>query len=281
MLRSVSILAFASALLACSSPEEMNQGIDPGDGETARETLDRRVAADAAAVEYIDEESNGEAARDFAYSWPAQVSAIEPLAALLAQARDEELAKQKAEWEQSVEEFADAEDGYQCITCVNRSYAKNWTVAVDTPRFLVAVAETYTYTGGAHGNTQFDAILWDREAERGNGAAMRPVELFVDPVALENTAFGDYCQALLEAKRDKLEIDISAMNKFEGCPSVSELVVVPTSSDGSVFDGIRFLAAPYVAGSFAEGPYEFAIPVTANILTAVKTAYREQFSLPE
>lgn len=268
-------------LLACSSPDEVGDEIAAGQGESAQAALDRRLGEGAEPVEFKDEEARGEAARDFAYLWPAQVSAIEPFAAMLTQERDKALADQKAEWEQSVAEFADAEDGYQCITCVNRYYSKSWTVAADTPRFLVMLGTTEVYTGGAHGNTDFDALMWDREANDGAGAAMRPVALFVDEVALENTAYGDYCQSLLEARRDKLEIDITAMNKFDNCPSVSELVVLPLASDGKRFDTIRFVAAPYVAGSYAEGPYEFEIAVNDLILSVVKPEYRGAFALAE
>lgn len=275
------VSGLAIALIACSSPEEMGEQIARTEGESVQDALERRVAAGAEPVEFRDEQSVGDAARDFTYGWPAQVSAIAPLAAMLAQARNEELAKQQAEWEQSLEEFADPQDGFQCVSCVNRSYSKNWKVSADTPRFLVLTGETFTYTGGAHGNSAFDAVAWDREANGGEGAALRPIDLFVNAVALENTAYGDYCQALLEVKRDKLDIDIAAMNPFDGCPSVSELVVVPLSSDGRTFDRLQFLAAPYVAGSYAEGPYEFVIPITPALLEVVKPEYRAAFESSE
>lgn len=273
MIRWGLVTGVLAVLLACSSPEEIAAEVSEAQGESAAETLERRTAAGFAPVAFADEETRGEAARDFAYNWPAQVSAIAPLAAILETTRDGELAKQKAEWEASVAEFGDM----GCITCINRSYAKSWEVVTDTPRFLVLSAETYTYTGGAHGNSQFDALLWDREEEK----AMKPVELFVDPVALENTAFGDYCQALLEAKREKLSVDISEMNPFDGCPGVGELVVIVTASDGEHFDSITFLAAPYVAGSYAEGPYVFSIPMTDALLEAVKPEYCEEFALAQ
>lgn len=278
MLRWTFIAGAAAALLACSSPEEIAAGVADGQGETAAERLDRRVAAGFEPAEFIDEESNGEAARDFAFSWPAQVSAIAPLAAMLGQARDEELAKQKAEWNASVAEFADAEDGYQCITCVNRSYAKSWLVAADTPRFLVLGAETFTYTGGAHGNTVYHGLIWDRDGNDGEGEALAQLSLFTDPVALEGTANGAYCAVLLAARGERLEMNIAEMDPLEDCPAITELVVLPKSSDGERFDQLTFLAAPYVAGSYAEGAYEFAIPVTEAIIAAVKPRYREAFA---
>ncbi|WP_282073343.1 hypothetical protein, partial [Janibacter hoylei] len=83
-----------------------------------------------------------------------------------------------------------------------------------------------------HGNSNFDALLWDRQANDGAGEAMRPIALFVNEVTIENIANGEYCQALLEARGERLEMNIEGLNKFEDCPSVADLVVVPTSSDG-------------------------------------------------
>lgn len=277
MVRWLFIAGSLPILLACSSPEEMGQEIATAQGESVEATLKRRVAAGSAPTEFSDNETRGEAERDFAYGWPAQVSAIAPLAEMLESARDDALTAQKTEWEQSVAEFADM----GCITCINRSYSKNWSVAADTPRFLVVSGETFTYTGGAHGNSTFDALAWDREGDDGAGEVMDPVNLFVDPVALENVAYGDYCQSLLEERGRKFDQSIEGMNKFENCPSVAELVVIPLSSDGKTFDRINFLAAPYVAGSFAEGPYEFAIPMTDTLLTIVRPKYRDAFSVPQ
>lgn len=281
MLRWTFIVGAGAMLLACSSPDQIAAGVQDKQGESAAETLDRRAAVGFDPVEFIDEESRGEAARDFAYGWPAQATAIAPLAAILEAARSEELARQKAEWEESVAEFATAEDGYECFSCVNRSYAKSWLVAADTPRFLVLAAENFTYTGGAHGNTQYDGIVWDRDAKGEAGEALAPLALFVDPVALENTVHGDYCKTLLTLRGERLEFDISDVNPFDECPPVTEFVVLPKSSDGERFDQLAFLAAPYVAGSYAEGSYEFSIPVTEAILGAVKPEYRGAFAVAQ
>lgn len=254
----------AAALMACSSPKELSENA----GVAER-------TSDAQPTEFKDEESEGEAARDFAYAWPAEASAIPALAAHLTERRDAALDEQKREWRESVEEFSEL----GCITCVSRSYGMTWEVSADTTRMLVLTGNRFTYTGGAHGNSFFEALAWDREANDGAGAALEPVALFASESALENTAFGDYCEALLEQRGERLDMEISGMNKFESCPSVSELVVVPLSSDGATFDRVQFLAAPYVAGSFAEGPYIFDIPMTAALMDAVKPEYRGAFSI--
>jgi hypothetical protein len=278
MVRSLSVVCTVPVLLACSSPQDMGESIGLDAGESAEETLARRLAPGSEPGAFTDEEKRGEAARDFAYNWPRQVSAIAPLAAMLQSARDQELARQKAEWEESVAEFAQPDDTYECFSCVNRSYVKSWVVAADTPRLLVIGAETYTYSGGAHGNTNYDALVWDRRANGGKGAAMNPVALFASPAAFEAAVRADFCAALLVARSERLEMNVAGIDPLEECPGIAELVVVPTSSDGRMFDTIQFLAAPYVAGSYAEGPYTINVPVTEAVLAAVKPDYRAEFA---
>lgn len=269
--------AALAPLLACSSPEEMAAGVNDGEGETSAETLDRRTAAGFDAMDFADEDKRGEAARDFSFSWPAQVSAIPPLARMLKQELERQLSQQQREWEASVAEFGDGTGEGSCVSCVNRSFSKQWAVVADTPRFLVLAGETYTYTGGAHGNTGYEGLVWDREAQDGKGEAMGPEGFFTAPTALENAAKGAYCEALNQARREKRGGEGLPTDMFDNCPTIDELVVLPKSSDGEHFDQITFIAAPYVAGSYAEGTYEFTIPVTDAILDVVKAQYRDAF----
>jgi len=225
---------------------------------------------------FEDSETKGVAERSFSYSYDQEVAAHPTLAAVIRAQEEAALAKQKAQWNEAVDEFGDM----NCITCVSRLYTNTWEVAATTGRFLMLQSERWTYTGGAHGNSFFSALGWDHEGgEAGEGAAFRPVDMFVNETALENTAFGDYCAALLEQKGERLDLDTAKMSPFDGCPSVTELVVIPLSSDGGKFDRLRFLAAPYVAGSFAEGPYSFEIPVTEAVIGVVKPEFADHFAL--
>jgi hypothetical protein len=40
---------------------------------------------------------------------------------------------------------------------------------------------------------------------------------------------------------------------------------------------ITFHADPYVAGPYAEGDYDISLPVTAEVIAALKPAYRSSF----
>lgn len=233
-------------------------------------------AAEPKDQEFEDSETKGLAERSFGYSWGPEVSAIPALAEVIRSQEEAALAKQKADWNEAVEEFGEL----GCITCVARGYSNSWEVVTKTKRFVMVQSESWIYTGGAHGNSLFKALGWDRKGgEDGQGAAFRPVDMFMSETALENTAYGDYCASLLAQKGERMGLDISEMNPFDGCPSVTELVVTPLSSDGVQFDRVQFLAAPYVAGSFAEGPYTFEIPVTPAVLAAVSPEFSEHFIL--
>jgi hypothetical protein len=276
----------AVGLAAAFSAEQASAELGANQMETENSTAETGAvtgAERAAVIEFKDVQKDGEAARDFTYSWPTEVSAIEGLTQLLTLKRDKALAQQKQGWEASVEEFGNGESAdtgeITCITCINRSFVMTWKVAAQTPRFMVLLGERYSYSGGAHGNTIFDALLWDSEAKDGASAQIRPVDLFIDPVALENTAYGEYCAALNLVRSERRGLDADKVNPLADCPGVSDLVVTLGSSDGQTFDGVFFHAAPYVAGAYAEGPYEFAIAVSPAIIEAVKPEYRDAFTI--
>ncbi|KPF62080.1 hypothetical protein IP79_13775 [Porphyrobacter sp. AAP60] len=272
-------LAFCAAMLAaCSSPEDVADKTGVGKatatasaGGNAAATASAAAAAEqaAGAVAFEDNSSKDEAVREFAYSWPAQVSAVPELVGRLTGERDTLLADQKAEWNEAIREFA----GQDCVSCVNRGFEKSWQVVADLPRYLSLSADFYVYTGGAHGNSAHDALVWDREAK----AAFDPKAMFTSPAALQ-TALGDaWCKALKVERMKRMGDDYSDDGFFQ-CPPIADLTVLPGSSNKQTFNRIGLLAAPYVAGSYAEGTYEVTLPVTAAVLKAVKPEYKAAFA---
>ncbi|MBD2842519.1 DUF4163 domain-containing protein [Erythrobacter rubeus] len=247
----------AMALTACSSPAEV--------GEDVGVKLANGVEAEGL------RSLTGE--YEFEYSWPREAAAVPALRELMRTLAEED---QAALNEAAREAKSDADEfGYPF-----RSYTREtkWAVAADTPRLLWLSASTYFYTGGAHGNTDFGAIVWDREAE----LALAPLALFNASEAIENALREPYCAGLLAAQEKRLgEGFVNEGDLFAGCPALSELTLSASSAEGAAIDGLILIAAPYVAGSFAEGPYEIALPVTPQILEAVKPEYRGAFAVPE
>ena len=263
--------ALAALLAGCSSPEEVAKGT----GVAAQASASAAPAATAAAaapgaVAFTDNQGKDDAAREFSYSWPAEVSAVPALARRLTAERDKLLAEQKAEWEEAKREFA----GEDCVACINRSFEKSWEVVADLPRFLSLSATFYVYSGGAHGNGAFDALVWDREAQ----AFFDPKALFCSEAALQDALGETWCKALKAERMKRLGEDYYEDGIFT-CPAIADLTVLAGSSDKRRFDRIGLLAAPYVAGAYAEGSYEVTLPVTPKVLAAVKPEYKAAFAL--
>ncbi len=257
-------------LAGCSSPEEVARGTGASSAAVATPPVPPTPPAPAPGeVAFTDNASQGEATREFAYAWPAQVSAIPALTQRFTAERDRLLAEQKADWQVSLKEF----EGQDCVSCINRSFEKTWQVVADLPRFLSLSASFYFYTGGAHGNGAYDALVWDREA----GAALDPKAMFRSPAALQEALGAPWCRALKAERQKRLGADYSDDGIFP-CPPIEDLTVLVGSSDRTSFDRIGLLAAPYVAGSYAEGSYEVTLPVTPAVLAAVRPEYRAAFA---
>lgn len=271
MIGRIVCIAGLTLLAGCSSPEDVAQDTGVARAEAAAGSGTATASATGGgAVAFADNAEQGEAVREFAYAWPAQAAAVPALAERFTAERDAALAEQKSDWDAALKEFA----GEDCVACVNRSYDKTWQVVADLPRFLSLSASIYVYTGGAHGNGNFDALVWDREAR----AAFDPKAMFRSPEALQ-AALGDaWCAALKVERAERLGPDY-ADDGFFACPPIADLVVIPGSAGKTAFDRIGLLAAPYVAGSYAEGSYEETLPVTQKVIDAVKPEYRSAFAL--
>jgi len=263
-------MMLAALLLgACSSPEE----IAAKTGTATAAPPPAPPAPPAPAPEKVTFEDNakkGEATRDFAYSWPAEVSAIPLLAARLTADRDKLLAEQKADWEESLREF----EGSDCAGCVNRDYAMEWQVVANLPRLLSLSGAWNVYSGGAHGNYAWEALVWDREAKKG----FDPKAMFTSPQALQSALGDAWCKALRDERLDRLGAEFVEDGFFQ-CPPIADLTVLVGSSDRKSFNRIGLIATPYVAGSYAEGAYEVTLPVTPKVLAAVKPEYKAAFAL--
>lgn len=256
-------LALAGVMAGCS-----------GEQAPAEAGPDSAVAATGSTppvqpVVFENSEKRGEYEREFKYNWPAEANAVPELVARFVAERDAALAEQKQDFEEALREFA----GQDCVGCINRSYDKEWAVVADLPRFLSLSATIYMYTGGAHGNGNYDALVWDREA----GKVLAGADLFTSPAALQGALGDAWCKGLTRERKQRLGDDYSE-DSFFPCPDIAELTVLLGSAGKQSFDRIGLLAAPYVAGSYAEGSYEVTVPVSEAVIAAVKPEYRSYFA---
>jgi hypothetical protein len=276
---SVAALAAMLALAGCSAPEDIAERTGITAPVAAAATGKGGASATAAAASasvaggparFTDNSESEGATREFSYAWPGAAAAIPALAEYLAADRDRALAEQKTEWAEALAEFA----GEECAMCKTRSYEQGWEVVADLPRFLSLSSTIAVYTGGAHGNGFFDALVWDREAGRG----FNPKAMFRTEAALQDALGDPWCAALTRERGKRMGNDYSD-DGFFTCPAIADLTLLVGSGGKRGFDRIGLLAAPYVAGSYAEGTYEVTLPVTPKVLAAVKGEYKSAFAL--
>lgn len=207
-------------------------------------------------------------ALDFTYAWPSEAAAISPLDWKLRN----EMAKDYRE------ALANAHEDQAVAREQKRPYNQDyfsmeWSAAGETPRLLSLQSELSTFTGGAHPNTSYNALLWDRRtSQQVNFSA-----LLTGRANIASLMRSDYCKAL-DSERLKRREGEKLGGVFDQCPKLSDLAIAPADKDKNRrFDTIAFVASPYVAGPYVEGEYDISLPVTAKFIAALKPAYRDSF----
>ncbi len=207
----------------------------------------------------------------FEYSYPKEAGDIPELAILL----DSRLDRLRAALaSQSAEARDDAQDnGFPYNKYSNEVI---WEVVADTPQYLSLSARISNYTGGAHGNYGFDALVWDKVAAR----ALEPESLFESVGELDAVVTERLCDMLNRerAKRRGEPVEEESDNPFEQCVSLDETTILLGSSNGRIFNRIGVKIGPYVAGPYAEGAYEFTLDMTPAMLEVVKEERRSAFA---
>ena len=205
---------------------------------------------------------------EFSYAYPAAAAAIPAVRALL----DRDAARAKATL---VREARDGAADARQNKYPYRGYSADttWQLVTNLPGWLSLSATNYTYSGGAHGNTGFDTLLWDKRAR----VRRAPITLFVSAAAFHDALARPLCDAL-DRERLKRRGEVWTDKLFTGCVDpVKEATLILGSSDGRRFNRIGFLIGPYVAGPYAEGPYEITVPVTPAILAIVRAQHLAAF----
>ena len=207
---------------------------------------------------------------EFSYAYPAEAGAIPALRAAL----DRELDKARADLvtEASSDRAGAAKDGYPYRA---HSGITEWKIVSDLPGWLSLSAELYGFSGGAHGMSNFDALLWDRAAN----VRRAPLDLFASTPAFRAAVKAPFCRALDRERAKRRGPDYPKDDEmFSQCiDPVKEATIILGSRNGRTFDRVGFLIAPYAAGPYAEGSYEVTLPVTPAIRAAVKPQYRGSF----
>ena len=250
------------ALAACWQP----QPDPPQPTASATPTADATSGANGA--RQVQEETDTYL---FAYSYPAQAGAIGSLAAWLDARLAEKRSALAAEAARGQREARDNGFPYN-----KYSSGTEWKVVADLPDWLSLSAELSSYTGGAHPNYGYDTMVWDRA----RNVAVEPISFFTSPAALDAAIGPQLCEALNaeRARRRGEPVPEGSDDVFDACVKVDETNLLLGSRRGQRFDRIGVQIAPYLAGPYAEGTYEFTFDVTAEILATVRPEFREAFA---
>jgi hypothetical protein len=199
---------------------------------------------------------------DFLWRAPAELAGAR---LLLQQMRNDALndARQMAE-----DAAACAANDAETPTC--RYYRlENWEVTASTPGLLAIAAKSENYTGGAHPNAVWKAVIWDRKAER----AIEAPALFTDWSRAEPMLEAAYCRALDAERTDRRGVPVDGTGPFDECPPLASHPVVPVAGPWTGVHSLRVLLSPYEAGPYAEGSYEIDVPVTDELKALMKPEY--------
>lgn len=145
----------------------------------------------------------------------------------------------------------------------------------ETGKLFSLKRQDYDFTGGAHGNTLFAGVLWDKALKR----QITVADLFrngVDMRALDQAL----CAAANVAKRQRVPDaePVSLNGSMWSCPKALEtpFVLTPGTMAGKA-GGLTFLIGAYQLGPYAEGPYEVVVPQTA-LRALIAPAYADEFA---
>ena len=134
-----------------------------------------------------------------------------------------------------------------------------YEVAGQSARLLSLTEVSYEYTGGAHPNSSFGAVLWDKTADR----RLQPASLFrrgADMTALDRAL----CDAINTARSALMDEPSSLTLEGGGaftCPRAAQTpFVLAASTTGGRVGGLEFLIGPYQVGPYAEGSYQIVVP---------------------
>ena len=205
---------------------------------------------------------------DFSYAYPTAAARIAPLRRWLE--ADRVRLRTRAAGLAAEDRREAAKSGFPFH---QHDASREWKVVTETPRLLSLSGESYSYTGGAHGNTALESLVWDKAKAR----RVDPRTMFESAAAMQRVLGPGWCAWLKGERRRRLGSDPGTDDIFP-CPPVSDLIVLLGSTDRRAIDRIGLVAGQYVAGSYAEGMYEMTVPVTPALLAIVRPEWQAAFA---
>lgn len=249
------LLALAVCLSACDV-RPPTATVEPEAAETA---------APAAAVVPASDLLIRESSDDLEFGW-RMVPDVAAYPALLAELR-RDAAGQLAEARKGAAEDRAARG--TDAPFFGHYFQQNWRVEGDTSRLLSLVAETDTFTGGAHGMHFSHGLIWDKAA----GKRLTLPDLFTDWTAARPSIETTYCREL-DRERAERRGGPKTGGMFDDCPPLLEQTVTLAGWGENSAGGMKVYLDPYTAGPYAEGTYELWVFPEPAITPLLKAVYR-------
>lgn len=270
MIGRISMFVSLALLASCSPATDVDEN-SAGQGAAAVPAATASPAVEA--VPQARSVSVKDGLIEFDYAYPAAAAAIPELKTLLDADLEEtqaKLRKAALEWREEAKKFPDSPDYVYAHTTA-------WEVVADLPGWLSLSAQRWEFTGGAHGNPWFDALLWDKAAN----VRRKATDLFTSPAALSGAIRRSFCDQIDKQRAEKrgAPVDRNSGEMFDECIDPVESTVILGSSNGKTFDRIGVLVGPYAAGPYVEGDYEATIPVSTAVLQVARPEFRRFLSV--
>jgi len=156
-----------------------------------------------------------------------------------------------------------------------------WTVAGAAGDLISVEGQTYSETGGAHGNQLLEGVIHDRA----KGEDISLLDLFNDPeIALEVLVPLVREQIMREKMirygEDGEPTSQRIVETAESLPDhgrwLSEVILVPSTEAGMI-GGLKVLFSPYDIGAYVEGPYQATVAQT-GFRDVLKDEYQGLFA---
>ena len=149
-----------------------------------------------------------------------------------------------------------------------------WAADSETAGLLVLTGDGASYEGGAHGMNWTDSLIWDRKAHK----AVNFADLFTNVPRAKAALLPAYCSALDKERFAKRGKATAKTDIFGDCPDPFKSEIYPTGVKNGRFTQLGFSLAPYTAGPYVEGQYNFTVAIPAAVQALVKPEYRTLFA---
>lgn len=158
-----------------------------------------------------------------------------------------------------------------------RTYMSNedWRVAHETKTYLSALGTRWLFTGGAHGNSGFSSVIWQKPQAGKPGRDVEIESFFRNGASADAEIWPILSAYLYDAWESEWEartgepITVSGQGwqedarKTLALPTPSDMAsvvtLVPSTEPGKA-GGLAFHFAPYELGPYAMGTFSFTVP---------------------